>query len=74
MSTVALAKDIEGNPFVMRVLIYPCCTGKGLVSAGVAKILGLKVLKVFNNGTLRIQRGSYEETISIRRSRPYYKR
>ena len=33
-----------------------------------------KVLKVNNNGTLRIQRGSFEETISIRRLRPYYKR
>ena len=33
-----------------------------------------KVLKVFSNGTLRILRGSYEENISIRRLRPYYKR
>ena len=33
-----------------------------------------KVLKVFSNGTLRILRGSYEENISIRRVRPYYKR
>ena len=33
-----------------------------------------KVLKVNNNGTLRIQRGSFEETLHIRRLRPYYKR
>ena len=30
-----------------------------------------KVVKANANGTLRIQRGSYEETISIRRLRPY---
>ena len=33
-----------------------------------------KVVKVFSNGILRINRGSYEETISIRRLRPYYVR
>ena len=33
-----------------------------------------KVVKVFRNGTLRIKRGSYEETISIRRLRPNYLR
>ena len=33
-----------------------------------------KLVKVFSNGTLRIKRGSYEETISIRRLRPYYAR
>ena len=32
-----------------------------------------KVVKVNSNGTLRIKRGSYEETISIRRLRPYMK-
>ena len=33
-----------------------------------------KVINVFGNGTLRIKRGSCEETISIRRLRPYYPR
>ena len=32
-----------------------------------------KVLRVHKNGTLRIQRGDFEETIHIRRLRPYYK-
>ena len=31
-----------------------------------------KVLKVHKNGTLRIKRGEFEETIHIRRLRPYY--
>ena len=33
-----------------------------------------KVIKVFGNGTLTIQRGSYDETISIRRLISYYPR
>ena len=33
-----------------------------------------KLIKVFDNGTFRIKRSSYEETISIRRLRPYYPR
>ena len=33
-----------------------------------------KVIKVFGNGTFRIKRGSYEETVSIRGLRPYYPR
>ena len=32
-----------------------------------------KVLRVHKNGTLRIQRGDFEETVHIRRLRPYYK-
>ena len=32
-----------------------------------------KVSKVFKNGTLRILRGEFEETIHIRCLRPYYK-
>ena len=32
-----------------------------------------KVLKVFKNGTLRIMRGEFGETIHMRRLRPYYK-
>jgi hypothetical protein len=33
-----------------------------------------KILQVFNNGTVRIQRKSYEETINIRRIKPYKER
>ena len=33
-----------------------------------------KVLKVNNNGTLRIQRGAIEETVNIRRCTPYLER
>ena len=32
-----------------------------------------KVLRVHKNGTLRIKRGEFKETIHIRRLRPYYK-
>ena len=32
-----------------------------------------KVLRVYKNGTLRIKRGEFEETIHIRRLSPYYK-
>ena len=31
-----------------------------------------RVLKVFDNGTIRIRRGNYNETISIRRVKPFF--
>ena len=36
-----IAKDVNGNPVVMRTLIGSYCTGKGLVALKTAKTLGL---------------------------------
>ena len=42
--TVALAKDANGNPVVMRILIDSCCTGNGLVALKTTKTLGLDII------------------------------
>ena len=41
--TVALTKDVKDRPFVMRILLDPCCTGTELISAKVANSLGLNI-------------------------------
>ena len=49
--TMTLTKDIKSSPFVMRVLLDPCCTGTGLISARVADSLGLDIRPATHRGT-----------------------
>ena len=48
--TVALAKDANGNPVVMRTLIDSSCTGKGLVALKTANTLGLDIRSATHRG------------------------
>ena len=54
---VGLTKDSEGNPLVMRILIDPCCTGTGPISARAAKRLGLPMKPTTHGGTFISVRG-----------------
>ena len=57
--TVALTKDVKGNPFVMRILLDPCCTGAGLISARVAESLGLDIRPATQRGTFTSVGGKF---------------
>ena len=51
VTTMALTKDVKGSPFVMRILLDPCCTGTGHISARVADSLGLDIRPATHRGT-----------------------
>jgi len=57
--TVALTKDAKGSPFVMRILLDPCCTGTGLISARVADSLGLDIRPATHRGTFTSVGGKF---------------
>ena len=57
--TMALAKDANGNPVVMRTLIDSCCTGKGLVALKIANTLGLDIRPATYYGTLTFVGGKF---------------
>ena len=57
--TVTLTKDAKGSPFVMRILLDPCCTGTGLISARVADSLGLDIRPATHRGTFTSVGGKF---------------
>ena len=57
--TVALTKDVKGSPFVMRILLDPCCTGTGHISARVADSLGLDIRPATHRGTFTSVGGKF---------------
>ena len=59
--TVALTRDANGNPIVMRILLDPCCTWTGLISARLSDSLGLNIRPATHRGTFISAGGKFDE-------------
>ena len=57
---MALAKSVNGEPIVMRILLDTCCTGKGLIAEKTVKDLGLKIKKAARQGTYTSVGGKFK--------------
>ena len=56
------------------LLVTPAYERKNQVKISSPTAGPYRITKVYNNGTIRILRGAYEDKVSIRRVRPYTKR
>ena len=64
--TVALTRDVNGRPSVLRTLIDACCTGRGLISEKTVKSLGLKMTKKSHGGTYTSVGGKFKSLGYVR--------
>ena len=58
--TVALTKSVNGDAIVLRTLVDPCCTRRGLMSLKTAKSLGLEVQTTQRLGTYTSVGGKFK--------------